>query len=51
MERQENCESRFYDYMKCCWKKIPEDRPDFEILQWLFEDYFEDRVGCIYPDV
>ena len=43
MERPGNCENAFYEYMTSCWKKIPENRPNFEALEWILEDYFEDR--------
>ena len=43
MERPSNCEEQYYDVMMQCWKKSPEDRPTFETLTWMLEDYFEDQ--------
>ena len=43
MERPKNCEEQYYDMMMQCWKKNPDDRPTFETLTWMLEDYFEDQ--------
>ncbi|XP_039595903.1 tyrosine-protein kinase Lck [Polypterus senegalus] len=36
----ENCPEELYDIMKRCWKELPEDRPTFEYLKSVLEDFF-----------
>jgi len=43
MERPSTCEEHYYDVMMQCWKKNPDERPTFETLTWMLEDYFEDQ--------
>jgi fyn-related kinase len=34
------CPEKLYDMMLNCWRKIPNHRPTFEILQWKLEEFF-----------
>uniref|UniRef100_A0A663EC42 Tyrosine-protein kinase n=1 Tax=Aquila chrysaetos chrysaetos TaxID=223781 RepID=A0A663EC42_AQUCH len=40
MPRTENCPEELYDIMMRCWKTKPEDRPTFEYMQSILEDFF-----------
>ncbi|KFP37003.1 Tyrosine-protein kinase HCK, partial [Chlamydotis macqueenii] len=40
MPRMENCPEELYDVMMRCWKTKPEDRPTFEYMQSILEDFF-----------
>ena len=40
MECPSNCPDALYDIMLSCWKGNPEERPTFEYLKYLLEDYF-----------
>ncbi|NXP15656.1 HCK kinase, partial [Thinocorus orbignyianus] len=40
MPRTENCPEELYDVMMRCWKIKPDDRPTFEYLQSILEDFF-----------
>ncbi|XP_055578598.1 tyrosine-protein kinase HCK isoform X2 [Falco cherrug] len=40
MPRTENCPEELYDVMMRCWKTKPEDRPTFEYMQSILEDFF-----------
>ncbi|NXE14413.1 HCK kinase, partial [Lophotis ruficrista] len=40
MPRTENCPEELYDVMMRCWKTRPEDRPTFEYMQSILEDFF-----------
>ena len=33
------CPQALYDVMLHCWKKVPEERPTFEYLYHLFDDF------------
>ena len=44
MEKPNKCPDKYYnDIMTTCWKKNPDERPTFETLTWMLEDYFEDQ--------
>ncbi|XP_063315591.1 tyrosine-protein kinase HCK-like [Pelobates fuscus] len=36
----QNCPKEFYNVMLQCWQQIPEQRPTFEYLQGVLEDFF-----------
>ncbi|XP_043939982.1 tyrosine-protein kinase Lck-like isoform X1 [Protopterus annectens] len=38
----ENCPQKLYDIMMHCWSENPDDRPTFEYLQSILEDFFTD---------
>ncbi|KAM4795875.1 tyrosine-protein kinase Lck [Rhinophrynus dorsalis] len=40
MPQPENCPTGLYDLMLCCWKESPEERPTFEFLRSMLEDFF-----------
>ncbi|KAI4881025.1 hypothetical protein NFI96_021795 [Prochilodus magdalenae] len=40
IQRPENCPSKLYEIMTSCWKAKPEERPTFEYMQSVLEDYF-----------
>lgn len=40
MPRTDNCPEELYDVMMRCWKTKPEDRPTFEYMQSVLEDFF-----------
>lgn len=40
MPAPENCPQELYDIMVMCWKQRPEERPTFEFLQNVLNDYF-----------
>ncbi|RLV98845.1 hypothetical protein DV515_00010455 [Chloebia gouldiae] len=40
MPRTDNCPEELYDIMMRCWKIKPEDRPTFEYIQSILEDFF-----------
>ncbi|XP_051577086.1 tyrosine-protein kinase Lyn-like isoform X2 [Myxocyprinus asiaticus] len=39
MQCPENCSQELYDIMKMCWKAKPEERPTFEYMRSVLEDY------------
>ncbi|XP_051881316.1 tyrosine-protein kinase HCK-like isoform X3 [Pristis pectinata] len=45
MPRPDNCSNELYDIMLNCWKNAPEDRPTFEYLQSILEDFFTATEG------
>ncbi|KAM3870800.1 tyrosine-protein kinase Lck [Diretmus argenteus] len=40
MPRPENCPEGLYNVMSLCWRESPEDRPTFEYLRSVLEDFF-----------
>ncbi|KAJ8258469.1 hypothetical protein COCON_G00174810 [Conger conger] len=40
MQRPESCPGELYDIMMTCWKNKPEDRPTFDYLQSVLEDFY-----------
>ncbi|XP_036386343.1 tyrosine-protein kinase HCK-like [Megalops cyprinoides] len=40
MQRTESCPQELYDIMLDCWKNRPEERPTFEYLQSVLEDFY-----------
>uniref|UniRef100_A0A803YCT4 Tyrosine-protein kinase n=5 Tax=Meleagris gallopavo TaxID=9103 RepID=A0A803YCT4_MELGA len=45
MPRTESCPEELYDVMMRCWKTKPEDRPTFEYMQSILEDFFTATEG------
>ncbi|XP_078536845.1 tyrosine-protein kinase Lck isoform X1 [Lissotriton helveticus] len=45
MPRPENCPEELYEVMMRCWKERPDDRPTFEFLKTLLEDFFTATEG------
>ncbi|XP_045699702.1 tyrosine-protein kinase FRK [Phyllostomus hastatus] len=42
------CPEQLYKIMMMCWKAEPKERPTFETLHWMLEDYFE--MDCLYAN-
>ncbi|KAM4541159.1 tyrosine-protein kinase Lck [Fundulus diaphanus] len=40
MPKPENCPDELYDIMQECWRERPEERPTFDYLKHLLEDFF-----------
>ncbi|CAL1580171.1 unnamed protein product [Knipowitschia caucasica] len=40
MPQPENCPSELYDVMLSCWKDKPQDRPTFDFLQSVLDDFY-----------
>ncbi|ETE58392.1 hypothetical protein L345_15886 [Ophiophagus hannah] len=40
MPRPQGCPQELYEIMMRCWKQKPEDRPTFEYIQSILEDFF-----------
>ncbi|CAL9703530.1 unnamed protein product [Knipowitschia caucasica] len=40
MQRLDSCPSELYEIMMECWKNKPEDRPTFDYLQSVLEDFY-----------
>lgn len=40
MPRPENCSEGLYNIMLLCWRENPDDRPTFEYLRSVLEDFF-----------
>ncbi|KAM9501255.1 tyrosine-protein kinase Lyn-like [Clarias gariepinus] len=45
MQCPENCPSELYDIMTSCWKAKPEERPTFDFMQSVLEDYYTSTEG------
>ncbi|XP_038655888.1 tyrosine-protein kinase Blk isoform X2 [Scyliorhinus canicula] len=41
----DHCPDELYDIMVSCWKKVPEERPTFEYLQSILEDFYTATEG------
>lgn len=40
MQRLDSCPTELYEIMLECWKNKPEDRPTFDYLQSVLEDFY-----------
>lgn len=40
MQKLDSCPAELYKIMMECWKNKPEDRPTFDYLQSVLEDFF-----------
>lgn len=45
MPRMENCPDELYDIMKMCWKEKAEERPTFDYLQSVLDDFYTATEG------
>ena len=41
MPKPNLCPDKLYDLMKACWKSEPLERPTFETLTWMLEDFYQ----------
>lgn len=41
LSRPPECPERLYNIMMECWNAEPKERPTFETLHWMLEDYSE----------
>uniref|UniRef100_A0A8C7C4H4 Tyrosine-protein kinase n=1 Tax=Neovison vison TaxID=452646 RepID=A0A8C7C4H4_NEOVI len=49
MVRPDNCPEELYHLMMLCWKERPEDRPTFDYLRSVLEDFFTATEGQYQP--
>ncbi|XP_074161450.1 tyrosine-protein kinase Lck [Sminthopsis crassicaudata] len=49
MVRPDNCPEELYKLMMLCWKERPEDRPTFDYLRSVLEDFFTATEGQYQP--
>uniref|UniRef100_A0A8C4R367 Tyrosine-protein kinase n=2 Tax=Eptatretus burgeri TaxID=7764 RepID=A0A8C4R367_EPTBU len=45
MQRPEDCPDALYEIMNQCWKQLPEDRPTFDYLKSVLEDFYTATEG------
>ena len=45
MPQPPQCPYKLYNIMLACWQKEPANRPTFETLQWLLEEFFTTEDG------
>lgn len=45
MPRPDDCPAELYDIMTSCWKHAPEDRPRFEYMQSILDDFYTATEG------
>ncbi|KAI2667597.1 Tyrosine-protein kinase Lyn [Labeo rohita] len=45
MPRPENCPTELYEIMNSCWKSKPEDRPTFDYIQSVLDDFYTATEG------
>ncbi|XP_023259815.1 tyrosine-protein kinase Lyn-like [Seriola lalandi dorsalis] len=45
MPQPDSCPAELYDVMMCCWKNKPEDRPTFDYMQSVLEDFYTATEG------
>jgi fyn-related kinase len=50
MPKPQNCPDRLYLMMQSCWKHLPEERPTFESLKYMLENFFDDDENRQYRD-
>lgn len=45
MPRPDSCPQELYDIMMSCWKNKPEDRPTFDYMQSVLDDFYTATEG------
>ncbi|NXY11667.1 LCK kinase, partial [Pteruthius melanotis] len=45
MPQPDNCPAELYELMRQCWKETPEERPTFEFMKSVLEDFFTATEG------
>lgn len=48
MPKPKDCPDRLHQIMLNCWKSVPEERPTFESLKWILENYFDEDENRQY---
>jgi fyn-related kinase len=48
MPQPPNCPDKLYQIMLNCWKKNEEERPTFEALKWILENFFDEDENRQY---
>lgn len=48
MPQPNNCPDKLYKIMTDCWKKNDEERPTFESLKWMLENFFDEDHSIQY---
>ena len=47
-----NCPEKLYDIALECWKDEPDERPTFDTLQWILEEFFSEGMTDVgYRDL
>ncbi|OPJ71726.1 tyrosine-protein kinase Lck [Patagioenas fasciata monilis] len=49
MPQPDNCPPELYELMRQCWKERPEERPTFEYMKSVLEDFFTATEGQYQP--
>lgn len=45
MPRPDSCPAELYNIMLSCWKNKPEDRPTFDYMQSVLDDFYTATEG------
>ncbi|XP_034039266.1 tyrosine-protein kinase Lyn [Thalassophryne amazonica] len=51
MPQPEGCSAELYEIMLCCWKDKPENRPTFDYMQCVLDDFYTATEGQYEPQL